>query len=55
MGAVGVAGFVIATAHGEVTWPFEVFCGVGAISFLAGTVIYRASGYEPTRERSVGS
>ena len=44
MGAVAAAGFVIATARGSATWPFELFCGVGAASFLAGLVIYRAGG-----------
>ena len=41
MGAVAVAGFVIATAAGATTWPFELLCGVGVIAFLAGSVIYR--------------
>ena len=42
MGAVAAVGFVIATARGSATWPFELFCGVGAASFLAGLVIFRA-------------
>jgi hypothetical protein len=41
---VAVGGFVIATAVGSATWPFALFCGVGAVSFLAGLLLYRAGG-----------
>jgi hypothetical protein len=44
MGTVAAVGFVIATARGSATWPFELVCGVGAASFLAGLVIFRAGG-----------
>ena len=44
MGLVAVAGFVVSTARGGSTWPFELFCGVGVASFLAGLVIYRSRG-----------
>lgn len=42
MGAVAVMGFVVMTARGGTTWPFELVCGVGAIAFLSGLVIYRS-------------
>jgi hypothetical protein len=46
MCAVAVAGFVIATALGNATWPFALFSVVGGASFLAGSVVYRARGYK---------
>ena len=42
-GLTGVVGFVIATALGSVSWPFELFCGIGVASFLAGLVIFRTT------------
>ena len=41
---VALGGFVIATAVGTVTWPFALFCAVGAASFLFGLFRYRAGG-----------
>jgi hypothetical protein len=42
MVVVALVGFVISTALGTVTWPFALFCVVGAISCLAGLVMYSA-------------
>jgi hypothetical protein len=44
MGAVAVAGYVIATALGGITCPFELVYAVGAATFLAGLGIYRTGG-----------
>jgi len=41
---VAVVGFVIATTLGSATWPFVLFSLVGAATFLAGLVVYRARG-----------
>jgi hypothetical protein len=41
---VAVIGFVIATALGSATWPFVLFSVVGAATFVAGLVVYRARG-----------
>ena len=41
---VAVVGVVIATTLGGATWPFLLFSLVGAATFLAGLVVYRARG-----------
>jgi hypothetical protein len=43
MCVVAIVGFVIATARGDAVWPFALFSVVGAVSFLAGSVFFRAS------------
>jgi hypothetical protein len=39
---VALVGFMIATARGASTWPFSLFCIVGAATFVGGSLVYRA-------------
>jgi hypothetical protein len=41
MSYLAVFGFVIETARGRDAWPFALFCVAGAVTFMAGLVIYR--------------
>jgi hypothetical protein len=41
MSYVAVIGFVIETARGGDVWPFALFCGASAVTFLAGVVLFR--------------